>query len=244
MNKFLAALVTGLILISSPAMTAPEAFKTDMINPVFSLNGQACTATVFESRRDEDGLVTTKLLTAQHCVSGKSVGRVDMNSYDEDLNMTEERRVIYDVKKQNRGYDLAVIQLRDTTNLYPVAKIADKIKVELGDPTWVVGYPLGGKKTMTTGLFGGVQRFPIGQIDATKKYLRSTAQISPGNSGGPLFQFNKATLDYEIIGVTSMGIPQIAHVGLYVTLDKVQVITGMKSAPVQHIVIPYFFEGP
>lgn len=256
--RTLATAVGALVLATTAAIAAPPEFYRDMISPVFSLGNQNCTASVIKSDKGEDGKVRTELLTAEHCIGTLSRDRfLDYDVFDDDFNKIEARKLYYDVVKRNKSYDLATIVLRNTDIEFPVVKIADEITAELGDPTWVVGYPLGGTKTMTSGLYGGLQSFPILGVDSREIYLRSSAQISPGNSGGPLFQRVCDTAkdiqdrvhifhgcEYQVIGVASKGIPSMAHMGLYVPLKKIRIITGMESGHTQYIHIPYFFEGP
>lgn len=226
MNRFLAALVGALILVTSPAGAVSKNFTEQVINTSYQLNYD-CSATVIKSEADEDGKVETQLLTAAHCVVGKKSGRMIASEKDDKLKVIEERHVIFDVEKIDRSRDLALLELRDTTNLYPVANVAKEIKAELGDVVYAVGYPLGAAKTVTSGLFGGYQELPVASLTPDKIYLRSSPQISPGNSGGALFQFNQATLNYEVIGVTSLGIPVMAHMGLYIKLEDIRVFLGL-----------------
>ena len=230
MKKFLASIVGALVLVSTPALAVSKNFTDQMIDTSYQLNYD-CSATVIKSEPDDDLNITTQLLTAAHCVKGTTAGRMIATVKDDSLKVIEEKHIIFDVKKIDTSRDLALLELRDTTNLYPVAPIAKEIAAELGDTVYAVGYPLGAAKTVTSGLFGGYQEIPLASLNPTKIYLRSSPQISPGNSGGALFQFNEATLDYEIIGVTSMGIPVMAHMGLYVKLEDIRkfldwIVTG------------------
>lgn len=224
-----AAVMLGAAWIASPAGAVSKNFTEQMINTSFQLNYN-CSATVIKSEKDEKTKkVETKLLTASHCVTKGKPGKLNASVFDDKWKVIEERNVIYDVEKSGSfgTIDLAVIKLRDTTNLYPVVGVADKIRVEMGDEVWAVGFPLGAAKTITNGLFGGYQPLPLGAIDPTTIYLRSTPDLAPGNSGGGLFQFNESTLNYELIGVTSAGVPTINHVGLYVPLSDIRKFIGL-----------------
>lgn len=246
MNKFLAALVGALILVTSPALAVSKNFTEQVVNTSYQLNHN-CSATVFKSEKDEDGKVETKLLTASHCVTRGKPGKLNASIFDDKWKVVEERNVIYDVEKSGSfgSVDLAVIKLRDTTNLYPVVGIAKEINVEIGDEVWAVGFPLGAAKTVTNGLFGGYQPLPLGAIDPTTVLLRSTPDLAPGNSGGGLFQLNESTLNYELIGVTSAGVPTIDHVGLYVPLSDIRKFVGLdKDDNEIRIFAPGFWEVP
>lgn len=66
-----------------------------------------------------------------------------------------------------------------------------------GDMAFAVGNPLGLTRSVTQGIISNTRRNVEGQV-----YLQTTAQISPGNSGGPLFNARG-----QVVGVTNMKIP-------------------------------------
>lgn len=243
-----ATIALGVAWFASPAGAVSKNFTEQMINTSFQINAN-CSATVIKSEKDEEtNKVETQLLTASHCVSKSRPGGMNISVFDEDYNMIEQRIAVYDVDKAGNfgGVDLALITLRDTTNLYPVAPIAENILVEMGDRVWAVGFPLGAAKTVTEGLFGGYQPLPLHAVDPKQVYLRSTPPLAPGNSGGALFQLNTSTLNYEIIGVTSAGVPGIDHVGLYVKLEDIRNFLRLDGPTKEDIRIfaPGFWEVP
>jgi putative serine protease PepD len=84
--------------------------------------------------------------------------------------------------------DLAVLRVPSAAKLRPLA-LADSDKVQVGDQTLAIGYPLGLNRSASasSGIVSGVGR----SIDAANnfkidKVIQTDAAINPGNSGGPL----------------------------------------------------------
>lgn len=59
--------------------------------------------------------------------------------------------------------------------------------LEVGAPAYVLGYPLGVGKSLTSGIISGLDRqIPLNTISWTTRYIQTDASVSGGNSGGPL----------------------------------------------------------
>jgi Trypsin-like peptidase domain len=78
-----------------------------------------------------------------------------------------------------RKYDLVTLQTSfDAT---PAVSLADSDKVIVGQDVIVLGSPQGLEGTVSTGIVGGLRTM------GSAKLLQITAPISPGSSGGPVF---------------------------------------------------------
>lgn len=84
--------------------------------------------------------------------------------------------------------------------------------VRPGDIAFVVGNPLGLTRSVTEGIISNTRRNFQGQV-----YLQTNAQISPGNSGGPLFNARG-----QVIGVTNMKIPLGEGLGFAIPINYVK----------------------
>jgi hypothetical protein len=78
-----------------------------------------------------------------------------------------------------RKYDLVTIQTSFTNT--PSVLLADSETAAAGQDVVVLGSPQGLEGTVSTGIIGGLRT--IGGV----RYLQITAPISPGSSGGPVF---------------------------------------------------------
>ena len=92
-------------------------------------------------------------------------------------------------------YDLALLRLQGYRT--PYIERGDADRLVHGDPLYAIGSPvkLSLKHTVTSGIFSGRRTFD------NKRFIQTNAQISPGNSGGPLL--NKAG---QVIGINTWKI--------------------------------------
>lgn len=91
----------------------------------------------------------------------------------------------------DRKKDLALIKI--AASGLSTINLGDSDKVKAGQRVVVIGNPLGLKNTVSDGLLSAVRDFK------GIKLLQTSAPISPGSSGGPLFNMRG-----EVIGITSL----------------------------------------
>jgi hypothetical protein len=105
----------------------------------------------------------------------------------------------YDVQK-----DLAIIDIPG--DAYPFCRLGDSAAVGLGDSVVAIGSPLGLQNTVSEGI--------VSKIWADG--IQTTAAISPGSSGGALFN-----LFGEVIGVTAAGTQSGENIGWAVPSNEI-----------------------
>lgn len=97
----------------------------------------------------------------------------------------------------NNHLDLALVRIEHPDDRpFDFAPIQDLEKLEIGQPVFAIGNPLGLERTLTQGVVSTTQRNFNGLT-----YIQTDTPINPGNSGGPLFNTRG-----EVIGITNMGI--------------------------------------
>jgi serine protease Do len=140
---------------------------------------------------DKTGVVATNL----HVVAGESAIKVKLSDGSQ--------YAVTQVDGIDPARDLALLQIRAGKDL-PTLKLGDSNAMSAGDQVVAIGNPLGFDNSVTSGLISQVR--PIcGPADiAAQKcnqeltVLQISAAISPGSSGGPLFnQYG------EVVGVTT-----------------------------------------
>lgn len=99
----------------------------------------------------------------------------------------------------DKDFDIAILEFETSTSLKPLALYPDD-HLKRGNPVAAIGSPKGLKNTVSTGIVSSV--FEEDGIP----YIQITAPISPGSSGGALFND-----DGKVIGVTSSA---------YITKDE------------------------
>lgn len=95
--------------------------------------------------------------------------------------------------------DLALLEVTHVPQDAVVARIGDSDKVEVADQVFVVGAPYGISETLSVGYVSARRTSRPDPFDSTSVELFQTdAAISPGNSGGPMFNMRG-----EVIGIVS-----------------------------------------
>lgn len=162
--------------IASKAGPSVVEIKTEAASNGNSIYGQ------YISEGAGSGVIFSKdgyIVTNNHVVSDASsitVTTTDGKSYDATL------------VGADSDTDLAVLKI-DASNLTPVT-LGDSSKLEVGDVAVAIGNPLGELGgTVTEGIISALDR-QITIDNTTMTLLQTDASISPGNSGGGLFDAN------------------------------------------------------
>jgi len=97
--------------------------------------------------------------------------------------------------------DLALLRLEGAREL-PTVALGRSDPLAVGDWVVAIGSPMGLEQTATTGIVSAKKRGSLGLYqNSYVDFLQTDAAISPGNSGGPLFN-----LDGEVIAInTAIG---------------------------------------
>ena len=89
--------------------------------------------------------------------------------------------------------DLAILHIEEAESFLPVI-LGDSDNLQIGEQILAIGNPYGFENTISDGLISGIREI------ADFKLLQITAPVSPGSSGGALFN-----MQGEVIGITSIG---------------------------------------
>ena len=144
---------------------------------------------------------TGVVVTNFHVIKGSSYASVTLQDGTE-----------YDVKSvlnYNVKQDIAVLQLLNATNLSTV-NLGDSSKVEVGDNVTTIGSPEGYTNTLSTGIISGIKR----ENDRGED-IQTTASITYGSSGGPLFDIYG-----NVIGVTYSGFDSAGDIGFVIPINE------------------------
>jgi tetratricopeptide (TPR) repeat protein len=87
--------------------------------------------------------------------------------------------------------DFAIVKLEE--GKYPFVILGDADSLQVGERIFVIGSPRGLENTISEGLLSGIRR-----VDSARKVLQMTAPISPGSSGGPVFNEKG-----EVVGIAT-----------------------------------------
>lgn len=117
--------------------------------------------------------------------------------------------------------DIAVLQF-DATETPAVKGLGDSDELQVGDEIYTIGAPVGLEGTLATGNISNT----LQKIDG-ERFIQFTAPISPGSSGGGLFDAGG-----EVVGITAAthNIPSGPQAGLAQNLNFAVPINDLTSA--------------
>jgi len=83
--------------------------------------------------------------------------------------------------------DIAVLKVPGISGQTRLIEFAPSDELVMGQPVYVVGYPLGIGKSIASGIISGLGRIiPLNTSSWLSPYIQTDAAVSGGNSGGPL----------------------------------------------------------
>ncbi len=146
----------------------------------------------------ENGVIATNF----HVISGAA-----------NIKCTFDNNSTYEVDyvlNYNEMKDIALLHLKDGKNL-PVLRLSDSDGIELAEDVLAIGNPMELQNTVSDGIVSGKRKF-FG-ID----FIQTTASISPGSSGGPLFNMSG-----NVIGITSMTLSGAQNINFAIPINYVK----------------------
>ena len=126
---------------------------------------------------------------------------------------TGEQRPVTTVVMADAERDLAVLSI-DPTNLRRVA-LGDSSKIRVGERVVAIGSPQGLSNSVSVGNVSQVR------LKGEVTVIQTTAPLSPGNSGGPLFNERG-----EVIGVNSFKFVQGENLNFAVAINELRTLLG------------------
>ncbi|HET6202525.1 MAG TPA: trypsin-like peptidase domain-containing protein [Planctomycetota bacterium] len=110
----------------------------------------------------------------------------------------EFEKIVYEdcrIVATNPFADLALLKIEPKAGQpgppFPKVFLGDARDLRVGQSVFAIGNPLGLERSVSEGIVSSASREQAGRV-----YVQTTAQVNPGNSGGPLFN-----LRGEVIGV-------------------------------------------
>ncbi|MFH1612669.1 MAG: Do family serine endopeptidase [bacterium] len=123
--------------------------------------------------------------------------------------LSDKEKYDAEIMGKDKETDLAVIKIKNKEGKkFPVVKLGDSDKIQVGQWVLAIGNPFGLEKTVTAGIISATGRvIGSGPYD---NFIQTDASINPGNSGGPLLN-----LAGEVIGInTAITSPTGSSIGL------------------------------
>lgn len=126
-------------------------------------------------------------LTNCHVVEGSNVVLIQK----------AQKRALARVIRRFEDDDVCIISTVDMT-LDPISNYRTLDSLRVGETAYAIGSPLGLENTLSAGLVSGIRFSKIDKTSQSRQWIQTTAAISPGSSGGGLFD-----QDGNLIGITT-----------------------------------------
>lgn len=189
-----AVLFTLFCILSVCLFAGPAFAENDFINDPIAINNAAKSVLMLEIYDDQDDLIATgsgfvafnnkTLVTNYHVIEG-----ADYILANSDGNV--EQYIIMKVLIADSEKDIAIVSFFSPTDLVPLT-LSDNKNMMRAEPVIAIGSPKGFTNTVSTGIISNIYN-----EDGFNR-IQFTAPISPGSSGGALFNGKG-----EVIGITS-----------------------------------------
>ena len=236
MEKMFFSTLAALAVLLASATTA-LAWSYEVMNETIN------SANFIVNRGCSGTLISTEyrlILTNHHCIEGSSRivtktvingdGVVSQIKVEEmrDLDVSQRQYNGHQIVGEStykaqvvarwKASDLALLQIRAGIQNQIAAQVYAGDQVYRGETVYAVGNPLGLDATVTRGIVSSTTRmFYAPWAEAEVSFIQIDAGISPGNSGGSLFNDTG-----QLIGVPAAGIPANTQLGLAIPFFRIQ----------------------
>lgn len=123
---------------------------------------------------------------------------------------------------QDQLLDFAILKINCNCDMLRPVKLGDSDKVKQLDEIFVAGYPMGGALKISRGEITSYSQ-RIGKSNL--EYIDTSAQLDPGNSGGPLLNSRG-----EVIGINTMIAGRTFNLALKINYVKSHIDTVLRRA--------------
>lgn len=223
MTRFTSVCITSALVATAIALTPATSFAGPRDTPIAACAAKAMPATAViqvqvtkeVNGKEVEGMAVGSgfvidsrgfILTNQHVVDGATVIKLKLSG---DRSWRPASLVFADATA-----DLAVVHVK-TDKPLPQVTLGTSSDLAIGEPTIVIGAPLGDAFSLSSGVVSKLH-VPVPGEDPPSKYLIQTdAAVNHGNSGGPMFN-----AECETIGVVELKLENAEGVGFAITADR------------------------
>jgi hypothetical protein len=123
----------------------------------------------------------------------------------------------------NKVRDLAVIKIHGEN--FRTLSLGDSDDIQVGEEVVAIGNPLLLESTVSNGIISGVRT-----SKELGKFLQTTAPISPGSSGGPLFNMRG-----EVVGINTLYLEGGENLNFAIPVNDAKLLLSHQSAKLQNL---------
>ncbi|KFG68241.1 Do family serine endopeptidase [Microvirga sp. BSC39] len=149
--------------------------------------------------------------------------------------LADRREFEADILLRDSRTDIAVLKLKDATNLQAV-ELGDSEALQVGDIVLAIGNPFGVGQTVTQGIVSALARTQVG-ISDYQFFIQTDAAINPGNSGGALIDMNGRVVGINTAIYSRSG--GSIGIGFAVPSSMVRVVLNSAKGGAKNVVRPW-----
>lgn len=149
--------------------------------------------------------------------------------------LADRREFEADILLRDSRTDIAVLKLKDATNLQAV-ELGDSEALQVGDLVLAIGNPFGVGQTVTQGIVSALARTQVG-ISDYQFFIQTDAAINPGNSGGALIDMNGRVVGINTAIYSRSG--GSIGIGFAVPSSMVRVVLNSVRGGAKNVVRPW-----
>lgn len=238
--RFFCLLALALLLGCSPPAAAPS--KRGLVRELMS-ESVALVRLTYEIELTPEAIKLTpatkpfctavwisasSLMTAHHCVDEMALGEEVAYVIERELDLSSKLQRAHAAKlvAVDPEHDLAILRAPGAPH-HEVAALSND-SIEPGDDTHTMGHPYANWFSYSTGTVAAVRKalMPASEDDPMKEtlWIQTTAQISPGNSGGGLFDGQG-----QLIGICSRSRRDGQGLNFYIHRDHLRAFIQKQS---------------
>ena len=163
-----------------------------------------------------DGYVVTN----DHVVAGERI--ISITRFREGENeLIKENYDNVRIVATGGNIDLALLKIEGQPEgkIFPTVPLGNSGELRQGERVFAIGSPLGLERSVSEGIVSLRNR-----IIQARLHIQTTAEISPGNSGGPLFNYRG-----QVVGVNNMKVVSTGAEGLGFSIPVRQLKTFLEN---------------
>ncbi|MFA5256821.1 MAG: trypsin-like peptidase domain-containing protein [Opitutales bacterium] len=145
------------------------------------------------------------IVTNDHVVAGETKIGITVFEREKDGQLVKKQYENVRIIASSAEWDLALLKIEGADGtVFQTVPLGDSSALRQGQRVFAIGNPLGLERSVSEGIVSIHNRLIQGRL-----FIQATAQISPGNSGGPLFNMRG-----EVVGVNNMKVSGFGAEGL------------------------------
>ena len=164
----------------------------------------------------QDGYVVTN----DHVVAGERIISITRFSNGKNELIKENYNNVR-IVATGGNVDLALLKIEGSSKnvKFPSVPLGNSGELKQGERVFAIGSPLGLERSVSEGIVSLRNR-----IIQSRLHIQTTAEISPGNSGGPLFNYRG-----QVVGVNNMKVVSTGAEGLGFSIPVRQLKTFLEN---------------